>query len=140
MAVGGEMKTHKKINISNIDPSISEEMAIAFIDHRAKMGKKYALTQRAFDKQMKNALEAYRIKTTPNELIEFVVDETSWQAINIEWAFSGMLSRGLIKPAGPANVKPRSTRDIPIEEQVNDRSWAEGPEIQPQANLLELNK
>ena len=134
------MKTHKKINISSIDPQISEEMAIAFIDHRAKMGKKRELTQRAFDKQMKNALEAYRINITPNELIEYTVDETSWEAINIEWAFKGMLSKGLIRPAGPANVKPRSTRDIPIDEQINDRSWAEGPEIQPQANLLEFKK
>jgi hypothetical protein len=119
---------YKKIELCGLDPSISTDAAKAFIDHRCNMGKKHHLTQLAFDTQMKNALGSHRVNMTPDEAIIYVCSETTWMAINIGWILKDMLrkdnpqlDRNITKIETCGSTK---TRDIPLAQQLTDRSWA----------------
>jgi len=121
---------YKNIDLSQLDPQIDTQIAKDYIDHR-KIIKK-PLTQRAFNAQMKNALRAfelekYGISMTPNEVIEWTLDNTNWQKIDPIW-----VANQLVKNKGTEEVlvqqsmriSNQSTRNIPLQQQLNDRSWA----------------
>jgi hypothetical protein len=105
-------KQTKKIHgISLIDlpEDISSDVAIEFIEHR-KLIKK-PLTQRAFDRAMKIAVDVkdhrglQRLKYTPNMCITETID-AGWQGINLEYLYNRASGGGYQKPAEPRRPSP----------------------------------
>ena len=107
--------------------NVSEDCAIGFIDWRISLKK--PLTQRAFNLAVKEAVKCSSLGLTPDE----VLDKTQlwgWQAPNYAYtmnklqnefnALSVVSTQRLCDNTG----QPRSTRDITLIEELNDRSWA----------------
>ena len=121
---------YKNIDLSQLDPQIDTQIAKDYIDHR-KIIKK-PLTQRAFNAQMKNALRAfelekYGISMTPNEVIEWTLDNTNWQKIDPIWVANQLVKNKATEEVlvqQSMRISNQSTRNIPLQQQLNDRSWA----------------
>lgn len=78
-------RTYKNISMEILGNEISEETAKEFIDHRIKLKK--PLTQGAFDRTMKKAIQASSDETlnqTAEEIIHHVVD-SGWQSFQVSW-------------------------------------------------------
>jgi len=120
---------YKKIDLSEIAFSnVSEDCAMGFIDWRISLKK--PLTQRAFNLAVKEAVKCSSLGLTPDE----VLDKTQlwgWQAPNYAYTMSKLqnefnaLSVVSTQRLCDNTGKPRSTRDITLIEELNDRSWAE---------------
>ena len=121
---------YKSINLSQLDPQIDTQIAKDYIDHRKTIKK--PLTQRAFNAQMKNALRAfelekYGISMTPNEVIEWTLDNTNWQKIDPIWVANQLVKNKATEEVlaqQSMRISNQSTRNIPLQQQLNDRSWA----------------
>jgi len=134
---------YKKIDLAGLDIEIDPELAKAFIDHRLTMKK--PLTQFAFDSQMKKSLRGHEISMTPNEVIKYVCEETTWQGIDVEYIASNLNDKRqamerAMKGVAIVNaniMRGVSTRDIPLGEQLTDRSWADNPQDDSPENPTE---
>lgn len=121
---------YKGIDLAGLNLQIDIDLAKAFIDHRKSL--KAPITQRAFDSAMKTALksiqlEAYDIRMTPNDVIAFVVDETTWRGINLTWIMNRVLDERLVKSKAMdkmAQLSNQGTRTMSLEHQLTDKSWA----------------
>ncbi len=121
---------YKNIDLSQLDPQIDTQIAKDYIDHRKTIKK--PLTQRAFNAQMKNALRAfelekYGISMTPNEVIEWTLDNTNWQKIDPIWVANQLVKNKATEEVlaqQSMRISNQSTRNIPLQQQLNDRSWA----------------
>ena len=121
---------YKNIDLSQLDPQIDTQIAKDYIDHRKTIKK--PLTQRAFNAQMKNALRAfelekYGISMTPNEIIEWTLDNTNWQKIDPIWVANQLVKNKATEEVliqQSMRISNQSTRNIPLQQQLNDRSWA----------------
>ena len=107
-----------KISLAQLDLEIEQDAALSYIEHRKL--KKKPLTQRAFDQAMKKALLAFEVGMTPTELIDWTIDK-GWDGINIAFTKSA-LNREV---QAVAEISGRSTRDISLDERLNNRSWGE---------------
>ena len=115
---------HKNIELDGLDIEIDIDAAKSYIEFRA-LAKK-PLTQRAFDQAMNKALEGFRVNMTPTEVIDYTVDK-GWLGINLDWIASSKAKEMPVLNMHGANVVPigRSTRDISLEQELSDRSWAD---------------
>ncbi len=121
---------YKSIDLSQLDPQIDTQIAKDYIDHRKTIKK--PLTQRAFNAQMKNALRAfelekYGISMTPNEVIEWTLDNTNWQKIDPIWVANQLVKNKATEEVlaqQSMRISNQSTRNIPLQQQLNDRAWA----------------
>lgn len=109
---------YKNIDLSEICfYNVSESAAKSFIDYRKEIKK--PLTQRAFKLCLAEAVKCGTLNLTPDE----VLDKTQvwgWQAPNFAYT-ANQLSREF---NAIAQVSMQSTRSIPLEQNLNDRSWA----------------
>ena len=110
---------YKNIDISQAAfYNVSEDAAKEFIEHRQNIKK--PLTQRAFDRMLKRAVECSRYGYTPDEAIEATVDN-GWQGITPEYLAASKSRRmQAIQEASEGG-----TRDRGLIEDLQDRSWAE---------------
>ena len=136
---------YKKIDLSGMDARISIERAKEFIDYR-RIEKKKPLTQRAFDKNMKNAVSAATLlNCSPDKAIKSVM-ERNWEAVNPFYLLNAITSERLALAQAAENsermsevemrrerrrsrqtqeeLHHRSTRDLTLQEELNDTSWA----------------
>lgn len=115
---------YKKIKLEDVAPSVSEEAAREFIEHRVL--KKCPLTGGAFKRAMKEASKApERLGMSADWAILKTIDK-GWQGINLEWLIPYADS---VKPQSNFNKQHlasgnRSTRDISIDEQISNTDWA----------------
>lgn len=108
---------YKKIDISKAAFfNVSEDAAKEFIDHRSNIKK--PLTQRAFERSLKKAVECERYGITPDEAIEITIDE-GWQGITPEF-IAAKQSRKM----QAASEARGSTRQGALIDDLTDRSWA----------------
>lgn len=78
-------RTYKNISMEILGDAIELETAKEFIDHRIKLKK--PLTQGAFDRTMKKAIQASADKSlcqTADEIIHHVID-SGWQSFQVSW-------------------------------------------------------
>lgn len=117
-------KKYKKINLDGLSSEISERCACEFIDHRERLKK--PLTQGAFDRAMCEALMARSIGVSPDRAISECVD-AGWVGIKIAWLKNRLFGgQGGAPPGASALLGGiRNTRDVPLVENLSDRSWAE---------------
>ena len=117
---------YKNIDLNGLDIEIDIEAAKSYIEHRAL--KKKPLTQRAFNQAMQKALLGFTIKMTPTEVIDYTVDK-GWDGINLNYIVNARNNECTpLQTYNQPNVVAiggRKTRDIGIDEQLSDRSWAE---------------
>ena len=94
--------------------NVSEETAKEFIDHRHN--KKAPLTQRAFERAMKNALQtSFSLGVTPDQAIEATIDR-GWQSVELKFLsdhFGGGYGQG-----------DGSTRSRSLTADLSDTTWA----------------
>jgi len=116
---------YKNINLECLDKlkddfgnKIEVDAAKSYIEHR--INKKKPLTQRAFNQAMAKALNANKVGMTPTELIDWTVEHTGWDGINISWTKGRLAAEAKAERESVSN----SVRDVTIEEQLTDRSWA----------------
>jgi hypothetical protein len=119
---------YKKIDIGEITfYNISEDCAKAFIDFRIEI--KSPMTQRAFNMALKEAVRCESLGITAEEAIDKTV-YWGWKAVDYAYIakkLSEQLSATLHATAmGFAkSYDKKSTRDMTLAEQLNDRSWAD---------------
>ena len=107
------------ISLDALDPQISKEVALEYIEYRQAMEKKYRIkTQGTFDRQMKIALRAHEVSMTPDQLIMFTIDQ-SWVGINISYTKKRLRQ---MSDAEKETVFVK-TKDVPISQCLTDRSW-----------------
>lgn len=111
---------YKKIDISKAAfYNVSEEAAKEFIDHRQNIKK--PLTQRAFDRMLKKAVECERYGYSPDEAIEATVDN-GWQGVTPEFLAANQSRR---MQAVQEAATTGATRQRGLIEDLSDRSWAD---------------
>lgn len=117
---------YKKIDLAECCfYNVSEDCAKGFIDWRIEIKK--PLTNRAFKLAMIEAVRCGQLGLTPDESLDKTV-LWGWQAPNYSYTARKIAEEfSAIEVAFLAdkNKLNRSTRDVPILEQLNDRSWAE---------------
>lgn len=110
---------YRKIDISQAAfYNVSEDAAKEYIDHRLNIKK--PLTQRAFERSLKKAVECERYGFTPDEAIEITCDE-GWQGITPEF-IAAKHSRKMQAVQEARAIG--STRETSLIEDLGDRSWA----------------
>lgn len=108
---------YRKIDISKAAfYNVSEDAAKEYIDHRLNIKK--PLTQRAFDRSLKKAVECERYGFKPDEAIEITVDK-GWQGITPEYLAAEQSRR-----MQAVQEIQGSTRKSALIEDLTDRSWA----------------
>ena len=120
-----------KIDLTGLDICIDKEVAQEFIQYRGAMEKKYHLkTQGQFDRQMKKALKAHEVGMSPTDLIEWTMDK-NWVGINITYTATALsremqaITEVAYRPDGGRVINQSAkTRDMPIQHQLTDNSWA----------------
>jgi len=129
---------HRKIDITPaILSNIDEDTAKEFIDHRLNLKK--PLTQGAFQRNINQAIKCEaQLGITASEAFEIAIDK-GWQGVTLEYIQNDIARRqrasqeaiataAVTHNSGPRlihdNTRPRLTRDIPLHEELNDRSWA----------------
>jgi len=124
-----DMKKATKIDYTGLDIEIELEAAQSYVEHRINKGK--PLTQRAFNQAMAMALRAHEVGMTPTELIDWTVGVKGWDGINISFTKASLSRETMaefeataIRPKNVVSLGNRKTRDIPVLEQLNDRSWS----------------
>lgn len=110
---------YRKIDISKAAfYNVSEDAAKEYIDHRENVGKK--LTQRAFERALKKAVQCGQYGFSPDEAIEITIDE-GWQGITPEF-IAAKHSRKMQAVQEARTIG--STRQTTLIEDLGDRSWA----------------
>ncbi|WP_020414315.1 helix-turn-helix domain-containing protein [Microbulbifer variabilis] len=105
---------HRGIILDNLPDSIDPEIAREVIDHREKQKK--PLTQGAFNRLIKTALQAPQIAgITANEALQKIPDR-GWYGLELEWLVP-MQS----KMSPRTSSSNRRSRDIPIADMLNDQ-------------------
>lgn len=126
---------YKKIALNMaIFSNVTEETAKEFIDHRINIKK--PLTQGAFDRSMGVAVKCERLGISADEAVLMTVDK-AWQGVTYEY-IAAEISRRMAaitqSVAAPrlqqqklcdTTGAPRSTRERTIQQDLNDRSWAD---------------
>lgn len=119
---------YKKIDLSELPfYNVSEDAAKSFIDWRHSLKK--PMTQRAFNLAMKEAVLCGQLGLTPDEAL----DKTQlwgWQAPNYAYAvnkmqneFNALAVVSTQRLCDKTGI--RNTRDVPLIENLKDRSWAD---------------
>ena len=86
---------------------------------------------------MKIALRSHEVGMSPDELIEFTIDQ-NWQGINVSYtknkinqmiaaessALSNTRNRSLSQDLSDASWGSTKTRDLKVADQLEDNSWA----------------
>jgi len=80
--IKSKQKKYSKIDLSDLPEEISGENAVDFIDHRKALKK--PLSQKAFELNMKQAMQANTINLTPEQAINETI-LAGWQGVNIQW-------------------------------------------------------
>ena len=120
---------YKNIDLhASIFCGVSEDMAKEYIDYRIK--KKKPLTQGAFNRAVN---QAAKCSCTPDEALELTIDK-GWDGVTPEYihaelgrrfdAVTQVSIRHTPRPILSREGGARSTRDISIAEQLQDKSWA----------------
>lgn len=124
---------YKKIEIHRaILSSIHEETAKEFIDHRINLKK--PLTQGGFDRSLRQAIKCESsLPISANEAFEITIDK-GWVGVTFEYIqthlhrLSQARQESIAREAIQSTSKPKLVSDNtrrPIEDDLNDRSWAE---------------
>lgn len=111
---------YRKIDISQAAfCNVSEDAAKEFIDHRADCMKS-PLTQRGFERALKNAVKCEQYGMTPDEAIEEAIDAV-WKGVTPEY-IAARRSRRMKAMQEASSIG--STRQTTLIEDLGDRSWA----------------
>ncbi len=100
-------KRFSGIDLSNIDDSISQHIAIEFISHRKAM--RAPLTQHAFDLAMGTAIKACEIGMTPDQAINETIS-SGWKGINIKWLENKSISNARPREKTYEEIRDNLTR------------------------------
>jgi len=108
--------------------NVSEDMAKEYIDYRIK--KKKPLTQGAFNRAVN---QAAKCTCTPDEAIEITIDK-GWDGVTPEYIAAELgrrfdaVAQVVSRPQRPVLQRqlsaPNDTRSRTIEQDLNDRDWA----------------
>lgn len=119
---------YKKIETSSaIFSNISEDVAQEFIDHRINIKK--PLTQGAFNRAMATAVKCEGLGISAEEAIAMIVDK-GWQGITFEYVAAELNRRmTAIQEVRTSSQRTllqtdKSTRGTTIQQDLNDRGWA----------------
>jgi len=130
---------HRKIDITPaIMSNIDEDTAKEFIDHRLNLKK--PLTQPAFERNINQAVRCeQQLGITASEALEITIDK-GWVGVTLQYIQNDIANRqrasqeaiataATIYNSGPRlihdNTRPRLTRDISLQEDLTNRSWAQ---------------
>ena len=98
--------------------NVSKESAEEYIEYRSSKGKRFALTQRGFERAMMQAQKCESLGITPDEAIELCIDKC-WIGVTYEYVKAELSRR--------SHAESRSTNQISIAEATSGPSrsdWA----------------
>jgi len=87
--------------------------------------KRLAMTQTAINRSSKHINQLYQMGISADDAIG-ICCEKCWGGIDAKWVIGYMKSQQ-VAAVYESNVQPiRQTRDVPLDEQLSDDSWAIG--------------
>lgn len=115
---------YEKIDWSKWPESPEQDAYEAWL--AVRKAKRCATTQRAINLAAKHVNHLVAMGYTVTEVLDLAI-EKSWAGL--EWVAEYESKKGYKKPVFSGNVttlraETRSTRDISLDEELNDRSWA----------------
>lgn len=118
---------YKKIDLGDFDKLIEVEAMESYIDFRISVKK--PLTQRAFNQAMKTAVDgSKKLVMSPTEIIDYTVNK-GWQGVNIGYIEASKVREMNMEHETALGVNryfaSRSTREIPLNQELFDNSWAD---------------
>ena len=104
--------------------NVEMEAAEAFVEMRANKGKRYALTQRAFNQNMRKAalLEQDGV-CTATDAVDLAA-ERCWQGITPEYVKAELSRRQQAEMQANLNTANQSTKQTTLANDLLDTSWA----------------
>lgn len=112
---------YKDIDWSVWDDTPEEDAYIAWLAVRKL--KRSATTQRAIKLAGKHVNKLIAAGYSATEVLDIAI-EKSWAGL--EWVFELEQKKGFKRVQYTGNIEPiRSTRDIPLEEELGDTRWAD---------------
>ena len=97
---------------------VDEDAALAYIEHRKAMRK--PLTQRAFDRAMRNAHKCESFGITATEAIDITMDK-GWAGVTVEYIMRELENRRNAVMNSTQN--DFSTRGTSLQQDITDKSW-----------------